>query len=234
MTPKKKLFNRRIKITRSCLRIRKILISPIRKNVYLNTDQQALQPLIKRNRCNKQYSARLTRWLDQLAHFGITIQHIAGSNLKITDFLSSNPIQSATTENVYDEQWVINILKERAELKNGSIITSESQNKVKTHEKQLLNQSENDRATEKNRSVIKLKQQIETSPFNNLQNYKREQYQASELPLPHHQNKMERNYSNWGASAEIMEIIRNRRKGPEKTIGGKKVRTCANNHVCPV
>ena len=31
------------------------------KNVYLYTDHQALEPLLKRNRCNKQYSARLTR-----------------------------------------------------------------------------------------------------------------------------------------------------------------------------
>ena len=34
------------------------------KKVFLYTDHQALEPLIKRNRCNKQYSARLTRWLD--------------------------------------------------------------------------------------------------------------------------------------------------------------------------
>ena len=31
------------------------------KKVFLYTDHQALEPLIKRNRCNKQYSARLTR-----------------------------------------------------------------------------------------------------------------------------------------------------------------------------
>ena len=35
----------------------------------LLTDHQALEPLIKRNRSNKTYSARLTRWLDRLAHF---------------------------------------------------------------------------------------------------------------------------------------------------------------------
>ena len=34
------------------------------KKVYLYTDHQALAPLLKQNRCNKQYSARLTRWLD--------------------------------------------------------------------------------------------------------------------------------------------------------------------------
>ena len=41
------------------------------KKVFLYTDHQALEPLIKRNRCNRQYSARLTRWLDRLAHLDI-------------------------------------------------------------------------------------------------------------------------------------------------------------------
>ena len=72
------------------------------KKVFLYTDHQALEPLIKRNRCNRQYSARLTRWLDRLAHFDIAIQHIAGSNLKFTDFLSRNPVENATTEDVYE------------------------------------------------------------------------------------------------------------------------------------
>ena len=42
------------------------------KKVYLYTDHQALEPLIKRNRCNKQYSARLTRWLHRFRYFNTT------------------------------------------------------------------------------------------------------------------------------------------------------------------
>ena len=96
------------------------------KKVFLYTDHQALEPLIKRNRCNRQYSARLTRWLDRLAHFDIAIQHIAGSNLKFTDFLSRNPVENAATEDVYDEQYVINIISEQAELnlKYGSLFVA--------------------------------------------------------------------------------------------------------------
>ena len=41
------------------------------KPIELLTDHQALEPLIKRKRSNKTYSARLTRWLDRLAHFDI-------------------------------------------------------------------------------------------------------------------------------------------------------------------
>ena len=62
------------------------------KKVYIYTDHQALEPLIKRNRSDHQYSARLTRWLDRLAHFDIAVQHIAGSNLNFTDYLSRNPV----------------------------------------------------------------------------------------------------------------------------------------------
>ena len=39
------------------------------KRVNLLTDHQAFQPLLKKNRAHKQYSARLSRWLDILSHF---------------------------------------------------------------------------------------------------------------------------------------------------------------------
>ena len=77
------------------------------KKVYLYTNHQALEPLIKRNRSNKQYSARLTRWVDRLTHFDISIQHIAGSNLKFTDDLSRNTVRGAIPEKNYDEEYVI-------------------------------------------------------------------------------------------------------------------------------
>ena len=96
--------------------------------VNLNTDHQALEPLIKRNRCNKEYSARITRWLDRLAHFDIALQRIAGSNLKFTDYLSRNPVGGATPEDNYDEDYVINILSEQASLnlKYGQLFADQS------------------------------------------------------------------------------------------------------------
>ena len=98
------------------------------KNVHLNTDNQVLEPLIKRNRCNKQYSARLTRWLDRLTPFDISIQHIAGSNLKFTDYLSRNPVGGATPEENYKEECVIDILTEHANfnLKHGRLFADQS------------------------------------------------------------------------------------------------------------
>ena len=62
------------------------------KRVNLLTDHQALQPLLKKNRAHKQYSARLTRWLDRLSHFDVNIQYTAGKNIPLTDYLSRHPI----------------------------------------------------------------------------------------------------------------------------------------------
>ena len=104
------------------------------KRVKFLTDHQALQPLLKRNRAHKQYSARLTRWLDRLSHFAVNLQYTAGKNILLTDYLSRHPIFSTTesgTENGRNEQreteaeeeFVINQIHSLFELiqTNGSI-----------------------------------------------------------------------------------------------------------------
>ena len=78
------------------------------KPIELLTDHQALEPLIKRKRSNKTYSARLTKWLDRFAHFDINLKHYAGKHLKLTDFLSRNPISKPEPIENYDEEYVIN------------------------------------------------------------------------------------------------------------------------------
>ena len=79
--------------------------------------------------------ARLTRWLDRLTHFDISIQHIAGSNLKFTDYLSRNSVGGATPEENYNQEYVNNILTEQAELnlKYGQLFANQSESsKIKT------------------------------------------------------------------------------------------------------
>ena len=201
------------------------------KKVFLYTDHQALEPLIKRNRCNRQYSARLTRWLGHLAHFDIAIQHIAGSNLKFTDFLNRNPVENATTEDVYDGKYVINILSEQAKLnkKYGPVFADQSQNATegtKTTEINFNDQSKRNRTFAKNRDVNKKceqaklevnnrrqKAKTESSIQNSEQNLNSNQYPSQILPL--FKTEMDRDYFHWGATAEIMEIIKRRRKSPE-------------------
>ena len=209
------------------------------KKIYLYTDHQALEPLIKRNRCNKQYSARLTRWLDRLAHFDIAIQHIAGSNSKFTDYLSRNPVGGATPEDNYDEEYVnISVLSEQAKLNinYGPIFTdqskcektttettnetSEERNENCTHQSQSNRTFQNKSGVNKrNRSVkvtsgqskisaskssCKLKQQS-----NNIQKKK------LSIPNPEITDMDRENFYHWGATREIMQIIRKRNKSPE-------------------
>ena len=149
------------------------------KKVFLYTDHQALEPLIKRNRCNRQYSARLTRWLDGLAHFDIAIQHITGNILKLTNFLSRNPVENATTEDIHDEQYVINILSEQAELnrKYGPIFADHLQNATegtKTTEINFNDQSKRNRSFEKKRDVNKKREQAKLEINNRRQKAKTE------------------------------------------------------------
>ena len=159
------------------------------KMVFLYTDHQALEPLIKRNRCSKQHSARLTRWLDRLAHFDISIQHIAGSNLKFTVFPSRNPVEDATTKNMYNEQNVINILTEQAELnlKYGRVFTNHLQRTPDTkitHDCKSNNQSETNRRFEKNRHVNKTNERTEASPNSDAIKFKCQET----LPFRNHPN----------------------------------------------
>ena len=86
------------------------------KLVHLHTDHQALEPLNKRIRAYQQYSARLMRWLNRLAHFDIAIKHTAGKNSALTDYLSTHPTEEATTEGNHDEEYVFNILSKLCKL----------------------------------------------------------------------------------------------------------------------
>ena len=113
------------------------------KRVHLYTDHQALEALIERDRSNKQYSARLTRWVDLQTHFDIAIQHIAGSNLKFTDNLSRNPVGGAIPEENYDEEYVINTLAEQANLNlNYGPLFADQSNRSKTKTERKKNDSE--------------------------------------------------------------------------------------------
>ena len=73
------------------------------KQIQLFSDHQALEPLLKRNKANKQYSARITRWLDRLNHFDISPKHTAAKGIKFTDFISRIPTENLEPEENYEE-----------------------------------------------------------------------------------------------------------------------------------
>ena len=194
------------------------------KKVHLSTDHHALEPLDKRNLCNKQNSARLTRWLDRLTHFDISIQHIAGSNLKFTDYLSRNLVRGATQEENYDEEYVINILTEQVELnmKYGLIFADQSKrtkNRTKlrndnteTQNEHQKSQSQTNRIFENKNNVNKTEQnETTTSGQYDISTLKTSRNSAIEI-----NEKMGReNFYHWGATREVMEVIRRRNNSPK-------------------
>ena len=99
-------------------------------------DHPVLEPLLKRNRSNQQYSARISWWLDRLAHFDIAVQQIASSNLIFTNVFSRNP--GAAIEEKYDGEYVINILNKHVALnaKYDSLIDSQSNFKTEENGKE--------------------------------------------------------------------------------------------------
>ena len=90
------------------------------KQVQLFPNHQALEPLLKRNKTNKQYSARLTRCLDRLNHFDISLKYTDGKEVKFIDFISRNPTETAEPEENYEEEFVINAIAQIATV-NGRI-----------------------------------------------------------------------------------------------------------------
>ena len=114
------------------------------KPVELLTDHQALEPLIKRNRTNKTYSARLTRWLNRLAHFDINIKHIAGKHLALTDYLSRNPISKPELIENYDEEYVINCIMPLLEfINNYGSVASQKKLEARTDQNEQREQTVN-------------------------------------------------------------------------------------------
>ena len=114
-------------------------------------------------------------------------------------------------------------------MKYGTLIADQSKSapvRTKRTEKKLNNQSHQNRTFEKNRDVnenyertksastkrgrkVKTESSTRNSNSNCIQNSKR----LKELSL--FKNEMDRDFFHCGATAEIMEIIRKRRKSPE-------------------
>ena len=120
------------------------------KKVSLLTDHQALQPLLKKNRAHKQYSARLTRWLDRLSHFDVNIQYTAGKNIPLTDYLSRHPIVPAEiaelenkadgqNETEADEEFVVNQI-------HGLFEFNRAQGSIKQFSKQTTEKENSDQS----------------------------------------------------------------------------------------
>ena len=208
------------------------------EKVYLYTDHQALEPLFRRNRSNKQNSARLTRWLDRLTHFDISIQHIAVNNLNFTDYLSRNPVGETTPEEIYDDEYVINILAEQANLniKYGPIFADQlkrekaiTETKKDTSEEQIencANQSQTNRRFENKNSGNKDQRNAKTTSGQSENSTIESICSTKEIKKSNQISKTQKfnteitemdreTFCHWGATCEIMGIIRRRNNSPE-------------------
>ena len=114
------------------------------ETIKLLRDHQAQEPLIKRNRPNITYSARLTRWLGRLPHFTINGNHTGGKYLALTDYLSRNSSAPPQADDAYDDEYVINniLLHYKFISKHGCLINhvDQSENGTSKSERKTNNE----------------------------------------------------------------------------------------------
>ena len=72
----------------------------------VQTDHRALLSILK-ERSTKAHQSRLTRWCGRLIPFHFQIEHIPGSKMGLTDYISRNPNNKAKPISRYDEDFVI-------------------------------------------------------------------------------------------------------------------------------
>ena len=72
----------------------------------VQTDHRALLSILK-DKSTKAHQRRLTRWCDRLIPFHFQIEHIPGSKMGLTDYISRNPHNKAKPISRYDEDFVI-------------------------------------------------------------------------------------------------------------------------------
>ena len=195
--------------------LRKIPIPPIRKTspTILGPPGTRNEPLLKRNKTNKQYSARLTRWLDRLNHFDICLKHTAGKEIKFTDFINHNTSEKPESEKKYDEEFVPNAIAQLAT--------------VNSRMGRFFNQSDDANTTNETnmhgtRSLIDTRhRQTNNGHIHSI--YRTEQHF---LEIDHSEiNYIDNNARlfriegqlryHWGADDEIMTILNRRDKAPK-------------------
>ena len=72
----------------------------------VQTDHRALLSILK-DKSTKAHQIWLTRWCDRLIPFHFQIEHIPGSKMGLTDYISRNPHNKAKPISRYDEDFVI-------------------------------------------------------------------------------------------------------------------------------
>ena len=103
------------------------------KNFTVVTDHRALLSILKEHRSNKSYNSRLSRWIDRLLPYNITIEHMPGAKMGLVDYISRNPFARAKKISTYDEHFVVaTISKIRDSMKHLILIKQTATQKFKS------------------------------------------------------------------------------------------------------
>ena len=73
----------------------------------LITDHKALLSALRNNRANKTYQSRLIRWVDKLLPFDFTVNHLAGKEMGLTNYLSRDASGEPEPVSNCDEKFVV-------------------------------------------------------------------------------------------------------------------------------
>ena len=144
--------------------------------------------------------------------------------MKFTDYLSRDPVGGATLEEKYDEEYVINILAEQAELnlkhgqlfenqsKRSNCITERTKNNSKHTTEHETDQSQLNRTFENKNHVNETEQNKRTTSGQSDNST----LKVSQISNTENIDNMDReNFYHWGATREIMDFIRRRNNSPE-------------------
>ena len=210
------------------------------KQIHFFSDHQALEPLLKKNKINKQYSARLTRWLHRLNHFDMTLKNTAGKETKFTDFISCNPTENAEPEANYEEVFVINAIAQLATVygRIGRIFNqSENSNTTKTDSMHDTRKWTGTRGCKTNNGHSN---STLTAYQTNIDKSKRTAYSAQKTMADNNNNRQNPDKFNrdnqlkyhWGADDEIMKIINRRDISPEtKELAERRIELTKPGHM---
>ena len=195
---------------------RKIEIPPIRETNTTIFRQPSTETTFETKQ--RQYSARLTRWLDRLNHFDISLKHTAGKEIKFTNFISRNSTENPEPEGNYGE-FVITAIAQPAT--------------VNARIGRIFNQSDGENATNET-NMRDTRSLIDTRHYQTNKNHIDSDYRAQQLhsntdtsSTNNHNSEMNNDQNaryfrvegqlryHWGADQEIMAIINRRDKSPE-------------------
>ena len=190
------------------------------KQIQLFSEHHALEPLLKRNKTNKQYSARLRLWLDRRNHFDISLKNTASKELKFTDFISRNPTEIAELEENYGEEFVIKAIALLATVnsQNGRIFDqSENTNAASMHDMHTQTGTRRSKTNINHSNLKPTANQINNATYGDNKIYTH----SKSMDNSNNRQNADRFTDDilkyhWGANDEIMKLI-NRRDNTRET-----------------